>query len=491
MKEKCRPFDGPAVKSWVAVNERGPGVRRNQLGGQIGTDPVFSPTSHTGRLRPTAMRSFGRRHLRLSTAEQELYDGRHGPALQKTIRAVVDFGEIFGATRLVPLEGAPHHALSWGSRGIDPLLRLYGELAAAGLKTYAPFTSNPKPTDPAHLPMAPDQQSAVDDIFSLMSDLERLNLELGGRSSSDWSCACYVPEVGNTPDFGDRLAWSESSAVTYVNSVIGARSNRNPIGIDMLCSILGKAPYFGLMTDRGRQADWLIEVRTSHLCSPQLLGSAISLAAVEGVPLIAGLDRFLSKRASATFDYLKDLGAAIAGNGGPNLMHIEGLTPEAVRWGRDLLRSGHGTHVVDDDEIERVHTGYPNLWRNRNGVPKRVFLGCPHLTVGQMEEWGRRIADAMAAAGKSKIGIPTSLFASSRVRQAFERRHPELADKLRDLGVSIPSSCPMMCCSTPLEDAELVATNSNKTRVYTTARFFRDDVLTELIVAGELPGRAR
>jgi len=429
---------------------------------------------------------FGRPRLTLSTEEQALFDGQRGPTLQKTIRAVVDYGEIFGASRLIPLRGAPHHAVSWGSRGIEPLLRLYRDLADAGLRTYAPFTSNPKPMDPVHLPMDPDQLTALEGVFGFMEELERLNLELGMRSPRDWSCACYEPEMGNTPEFGDYLAWSESSAVSYVNSVIGARSNRNPIGIDMLCSILGKAPYFGLMTDRGRQATWLIDVRTSRLHQVQVLGSAIGLRVMEGIPLIVGLDRFLSRTAAISNGYFKDLGAAIAGNGGASLIHIEGVTPEAIRWGRDLLRDGFETYVVDDDEIERVHAGYPNLWRNRHGTPKRVYLGCPHLTVEQMREWARRIIDAVDAVGGSKIGIPTSLFGSPYVRSAFKARHPELADRLKELGVTIPSSCPMMWCSTPLEDAELVATNSNKTRVFTTARFFNDDVLTDLIVTGEL-----
>lgn len=466
-------------------------MRRNQLGGQIGTDPIFTATSHTGRSRSLVTRTAGRRRLTLSNGEQEIYDGRGGEAQRKTIRAVVDYGEIFGASRLVPLGGAPHHAISWGSSGTEPLLRLYRELAESGLRTYAPFTSNPKPMDPIRLPMAPEQQAAVGRIFNLTDELERLNLELGLRGPGDWSCACYEPEMGNTPDFGVFLAWSESSAITFANSVLGARTNRNPIGIDMLCSILGKAPYFGLMTDRGRLADWLIEVETSRLCSPQVLGSAIGLRVLEGVPLITGLDRFLSRGDDRTTDYLKDLGAAIAGNGGAGLIHIEGITPEAVRWRRDLLAAGFETAVVDDDEIERIRTGYPNLWKHRHGRPKRVFLGCPHLTVGQMADWGRRIVDEVEAVRGSAIGIPTHLFASSHVRRGFERQHPELADRLRELGVTIPSNCPMMWCSTPLEDAELVASNSNKTWVYTTARFFDDDALAVLIATGELPERVR
>ena len=466
-------------------------LRRNQLGGQIGTDPNFTPTSHTGHPRPPFAISPAGRALRLTEEERAIIDGRRGAVLQKTIRTIVDFGEFFGAARLIPLSGAPHHAVSWGSSGNEPLIRLYRALVRAGLRTYAPFTSNPKPTDAVRLPLDPSQQQSLDRIYDRADELEALNLALGLRSPEDWSCACYEPEMGNTPEYGDHLAWSESSAIAYVNSVIGARSNRNPPGIDMLCNILGRAPYFGLMTDRGRQATQRVEIATSRLPHPQILGSAIGLWVPEEVPYITGLERFIPRIDPKSSGYFKDLGAAISGNGGSALFHIEGVTPEARHWGRDLLCADHDTRVIDDDELERVHTGYPNLWKHRHGTPKRVFVGCPHLTVEQMADWGRRIVEAVDKAGTSAIGMPTYLFGSAHVRRAFETRHPKLADRLRELGVSIPTNCPMMWCSTPLEDAELVATNASKTRVYSTARFFLDDVLIELIVTGELPETAR
>ncbi len=124
---------------------------------------------------------------------------------------------------------------------------------------------------------------------------------------------------------------------------------------------------------------------------------------------------------------------------------------------------------------------------DKHGTPQRVFLGCPHMTYGQMTEWGKRIVDAMEKAGKKKIGVPAYMFGSQYVKDAFEKRNPEVAKKLKQFGVSIPINCPMMWCSTPIEGAELVATNSSKTRVYTTARFFFDDALTELTVTGKLP----
>jgi predicted aconitase len=231
----------------------------------------------------------------------------------------------------------------------------------------------------------------------------------------------------------------------------------------------------------------LIDVKTTKMPHPEMIGSAIGLKVMEDVSYLTGMDRFIKEVNEQTSGYLKDLGAATASNGAVGLYHMEGVTPEAVKKGRDLLNKGYQTYVIDDAELDRIYKSYPNLWKDKDGTPQRVFLGCPHMTYGQMTEWGERIVDAMEKAGQNKIGVPTYMFGSQYVKDAFEKRNPEVAKKLTAFGVSIPINCPMMWCSTPVEGAELVATNSNKTRVYTTARFFFDDVLTELIVTGKLP----
>jgi predicted aconitase len=466
-------------------------VKLKTLGGQIGTDPNFSHATHTGHSKASAKHTDPQPELKLTAEEQEIYDGKKGDILQKAIKTVVDYGRLFGAEKLVDLGGAPHMAVSWGSDGVEPLLKIYKQLHEAGLKTYKPFTADPKPMDPENLPVTKAEQAAVDKIYNRMDELEDLNLKLGMRSKDDWSCACYLPEMGNTPAQGDYLAWSESSAINYVNSVLGARTNRNSMGIDMLCNILGKAPLFGLLTDGGRKAVWLIDVQTTKLPHPEMIGSAIGLKVMEDVSYITGMDRFIKGINEETSGYLKDLGAATASNGAVGLYHMEGVTPEAIDQGRDLLNEGYQTYVIDDAELERIYASYPNLWKDKHGTPQRVFLGCPHMSYGQMTEWGKRIVDAMEKAGKDKVGVPTYMFGSIYVKNAFEEKNPEIAKKLKGFGVSIPINCPMMWCSTPVEGAELVATNSNKTRVYTTARFFFDDDLTELIVTGELPANVR
>ena len=120
------------------------------------------------------------------------------------------------------------------------------------------------------------------------------------------------------------------------------------------------SPYFGLLTDEGRKASWIVEVKTSKKPEAQLLGSAVGMKVLEDVPYIRGLDRWLGTELDDdTCAYLKDFGAATASNGSVGLYHIENLTPEAVEQGAYLLKENVQTYVIDDAELERVRKSYP------------------------------------------------------------------------------------------------------------------------------------
>lgn len=125
-------------------------------------------------------------------------------------------------------------------------------------------------------------------------------------------------------------------------------------------SIVGYVPYFGLLTDEGRKATWIVKIETSKKPEAQLLGSAVGMKVLEDVPYIRGLDRWLGTELDDdTCAYLKDFGAATASNGSVGLYHIENLTPEAVEQGAYLLKENVQTYVIDDAELERVRKSYP------------------------------------------------------------------------------------------------------------------------------------
>jgi predicted aconitase len=305
-----------------------------------------------------------------------------------------------------------------------------------------------------------------------------------------WSCVCYAPEIGNVPKLGDNLSWSESSAINYANSAIGARTNRNSMGIDTLTAFLGKAPYFGLMTDEGRKATWLIEVKDMpRMPLAEMLGSAIGLKVTGDVPYIVGMDGFVNALPNK-MGYLKDMGAATASNGAVGLYHMDGVTPEAIEQGRDLLKPGYQTYVIDWKELQRVYAAYPNLWpeAKKNATPERVFIGCPVNTREQLEYWGSTLVNSLEKYGKSKLTVPTTLFAHTLVAENFRKMNANLAKRMEAGGIDIAlDSCPMMWLSTPFKTPPMVATNSNKTRAYSTARYFPDSELTHIAVTGKIP----
>ena len=452
-----------------------------------GTDPNFTLATHTGVSKKDAKATDPQPKMTFTPEEQDVLDGKKGDLLQKAMKTVVAYGETFGAKKLVTLTGTCHMAMSWGNKSVEPFLDIFDKFIDAGMKTYVGFTSDPRPMDFENNDPGPEKRASVAKTYPLQSRLEVIYLKIGLFDKDSYSCASYLPEMGNAPKKGDLCCWSESSAINFMNSVLGARSNRNSMGIDMMCNLLGKAPLFGLLTDEGRKAKWLIEVKTTKKPNPMLLGSAIGLKVVEDVSFIVGMKEHLGEMNEVTAGYLKDMGATTASNGAVGLYHMEGITPEAVDQGRDLLSEGYQTYVIDDAELKRVFDNYPDLWPEHNKGPEKIFVGCPHLTNYQLHWATGKLKKALTDAGISKPALPVFFFAGRKVKNAFIKKHPEDAKYLEEIGVNIALQCPMMYMQTPIQDQELVVTNSNKCRVYSTARFFFDDALIKIVTTGKLP----
>ena len=173
------------------------------------------------------------------------------------------------------------------------------------------------------------------EAFPLQGRLIQVHTRLGARPLNDWSCACYVPEVGNTAEPGTVVTWAESSAVNYGNSVLGVRVNRMATGMEILCAIAGKVPVFGVLTDEGRKAKWHIDVRLSEEPHWGALGGAIGTKVVEQIPYITGIDQWIGmedgKPDLVAMGKLKAMGSATASSGAVGLYHVENVTPEADR----------------------------------------------------------------------------------------------------------------------------------------------------------------
>ena len=292
-----------------------------------------------------------------------------------------------------------------------------------------------------------------------------------------------MDEVGNKPQKGEILSWAESSAVVYANSVLGARCNRNSGIIDIMGSIVGYVPYFGLLTDEGRKANWVVRVNTTKKPEAQLLGSAIGMKVMEDVPYVIGLDKWLGTDLDdAACSYLKDFGAATASNGAVGLYHIENLTPEAKELGTELILENAQEYVIDDLELERGQKAYPVIWKDPEAKPKLCFVGCPHLSLEQLKEWTDNIEEALIKNRNKKVNIPTVLTAAPKVLEAFNKT--EYAERLARTGVITSYICPLMYMNNPLCKKMPVITSSNKLRTYTSARYYTNDEILHIITKG-------
>ncbi len=424
----------------------------------------------------------------LTPEEEAILNGSKGETMAKVIKTLILYGETFGAKRFVKVTAPGHLVTSFGISIMSPVFNITQELIDAGLKTEMPFTVDPRPIDYANVKCNPIEKLIFSKVLYGKQEMyERQLRELGLKDKNAFTCACYLDEVGNTPKKGDILSWAESSAVVYVNSVIGARCNRNSGIIELFGMILGKVPEFDLLTDEGRKAKWIIEVKTTKKPEAQILGSAIGLKVMEDVPFIKGLDKFIGTELDdATKSYLKDMGAATASNGAVGLYHIENLTPEAVEFGEKIINEDAKVYVIDDAELERVKASYPVMWKDPNGKPDRCFIGCPHLTFAQLGQWADKFEAELKKQGKSKVGMNTIMTSAPDVLEEFKAKDKAHYDKLVAMGIHLTSICPLMYMNNPLCGKKNVLTNSNKLRTYTTSRYYTDDEICEIAVKGDI-----
>ena len=417
----------------------------------------------------------------LTQEQQEILNGSKGPVMAKVLKTLVLYGEVFGAEKLVPVTSKYGHIVtSFGVSVIkDAIGALMDELISSGVVSKQQFTADPRPTDP-NVPKSFLEDIVFKVMYGPQKHYEEQLQKVGLLSEDSFTCTSYLDEVGNIPQKGDILSWAESSAVNYANSVLGARCNRNSGIIEMFGSIAGYVPYFGLLTDEGRKADWIVEVKTSSLPLPQLLGSAVGMKVLEDVPYVKGLDKWLSPLDNCdTIAYLKNFGAASASNGSVGLYHVEGITPEAKESGEELIKDNAKHYVIDDEEINRIKNSYPIMWKDKNAKPKLCFIGCPHLSYSEAINWARAIQEGLKESGNKKVVIPTVFTLSPQVKNKLKGTEEEKI--LQSSGVILSSICPLMYMNNPLCAKKAVITNSNKLRTYTSSRYYTDEKIRDII----------
>ncbi len=419
--------------------------------------------------------------MELTKTQQEMLDGKQGEVMAKVAKTLVMYGEAFNAEKMVEVSSDYNHLVtSFGLGVLDPVYELMNTLIDAGVMSKQKFTADPRPLDP-NVPANFIQNLIFKKfMYNKQAFYEDQLQKLGLLDKDGFTCTCYMHEVGNTPKMGDVLSWSESSAVVYANSVLGARCNRNSGILDLMGSVAGFVPYFGLLTDEGRKAKWIIRINTTKKPEAQLLGSAIGMKVMEDVPYVIGLDKYLGDELNdAACTYLKDFGAACASNGAVGLYHIDKLTPEAKKYGEELILKDAKEYVIDDAELERVYKSYPVIWKKKDAKPKLCFIGCPHMSLEQLKTWTANVNNKLKENKTKQVSIPTVFTAAPGVIKEFNKT--EYRSMLDESGVVLSYICPLMYMNNPACASMPVITSSNKLRTYTSAKFYTEDEILDII----------
>ncbi len=365
--------------------------------------------------------------MKLQPDQERILRGESGEALALAMKTLVRYGEALGARRLVPVKSV-HLAGTFGITFFEAYCLVIERLVADGVRVKVPTTTNPLPGRKRNLVNRL--------VFSKQKRLERSLEKLGAIPS--YSCLPY--EGVNAPSFGDYLAWSESSAVLYANSVIGARTNRNSLLIDISSAVTGLTPEFGCLLDENRYGQVLVKLDIDQM-DPSALGLVIGQQLVNRVPVFEHYDFSLAD--------LKNLGAAIAASSAIDLFHVEGLTPEAPDLETAFGGRPHDTLTISQSDLDSL----------RNASTQKqdlVVFGCPQMTLKETLILSKRVAG-------SRVLCPTWFCLVPEVAEQFRKMDAYRA--VCDAGVEVHTWCPLAALSVRLKPKR-VLTSSGKLFYY-------------------------
>jgi predicted aconitase len=306
--------------------------------------------------------------LYLTKEQERMLAGEYGEVLERNFRLLVRLGDIYGADRMIPVGSVQVAGVSYKSIG-DPGLEFLEDLAEKGAKVKVPTTLNPPGMDLKDWRQLGFPEDFAEKQLRIIEAFRRMGVMMTA------TCTPYL--VGNLPRFREHLAWSESSAVSFANSVVGARTNREGGPSALAAALCGVTPNYGLHLDENREPTIVInvEVELKHEADFGALGYHVGKVIEKGVPYFKGIKQ-------ASVDQLKALGAAMAASGSIALYHVEGLTPEA-----ELVKvEGLERLGVDEEELEKA---YEEL--NTGEEPDIAILGCPHASLREISELAEKL----------------------------------------------------------------------------------------------------
>jgi predicted aconitase len=370
------------------------------------------------------------------------------------MRVLAKLGDSLGADKLIPITSA-HIVESSYQIACDAGMELIEKLSSLGAKCSVPTTSDPAAIDLENWRDLKIPEDYARKQLKLAELLNRLNV------APTFNCTPYADV--NVPKFGDNVAWSESNAVVYVNSIYGARTNRYPAYVDLFAAIIGKIPNFGLHLNENRKGRVLVklDVKDFEDSDFPVLGTYLGLEMGEKIPLLTGFP----KNVSGT--QLKGIGAAGAAAGALAMYHIEGLTPEA----RTRAEGFQGCEPEEKVTVDRttLTSVRERMCTVSGGKVDIVGLGCPHASVFEIGEIVRLLNGR-----KIKNGVECWV-CTSRISKGLADKMG-YSDKLSAAGVRI--ICDTCCNDAPMKNwgFRLMATNSGKFARYASVNVGADVV---------------
>ncbi len=380
--------------------------------------------------------------MRLTEKEQAFLDGKHGPGLKKAMEILVALGKIYGAKDMVLVSSAQIAGVSYKNIG-DPGLEFLTDWAEQNARAHVPAFMNPAGIDRQLWRQLGFPEEFAQKQLKIIEVLKRMGVRA--------TLTCTPYHIGIVPQKGEHIAWSESSAVSYANSVLGARTNREGGPSALAAAFCGRSPRFGLHLHENRLATHRILVKCEVKSSADfgLLGYWIGKQVGSGIPFFQGLS--LPEDESERTTCLKALGAAMAASGAVALYHIEGFTPEAAAYGERIVQPhAHSIEITSLDEARTM--------LNQHGDRiDLVALGCPHVSLDELKEIARII-------GNRGLKKPLWIATSAIVRE--DARAQGILDAIEQAGGRVLADTCMVVA--PLEEMgmKFIATNSAKAATY-------------------------
>lgn len=287
--------------------------------------------------------------------------GEGGHATKKCMEILVALGKIYGARRLVRVSSVQVSGVSYKNLG-DAGIEFLTELAEDG-RTRVKTTLNP-----AGMSLTSWQSQGISPEFA-SKQLEIIDAYR--RLGVETTCTCTPYLAGNEPGFGEHIAWSESSAVVYANSVLGARTNREGGPSALAAGLTGRTPFYGLHLDESRIPTLAVHLEAKLETAEDFsaMGYSIGRVAKNGVPFFMGIRK-------AGVEELKMLSAALASSGGVAMFHMEGITPESKVGCKGVERTTFGQGDLEEAKAQL----------NDEGSPDFVSVGCPHCSLDELSK---------------------------------------------------------------------------------------------------------